>query len=51
MQLYEILACKTHGKILKKYNKSNNKISAPTWNERFELSEGSFSVSDIQDCF
>ena len=29
----------------------NNKfiISAPTWNEEFELSDGSYSVSDIQD--
>ena len=52
MQLYEILACKTHGKIFKKYNKSNKfKISAPTWNKRFELPDGSFSVSDIRDCF
>ena len=26
-----------------------NKI-ASTWNDEFELSEGSYSVSDIQDC-
>ena len=26
-------------------------ISAPTWNEKFELPDGSYSVSDIQDCF
>ena len=25
------------------------KISAPTWNDKFELSDGSYSVSDIQD--
>ena len=25
------------------------KISAPTWNEEFELPEGSYFISDIQD--
>ena len=25
------------------------KISAPTWNEEFELPVGSYSISDIQD--
>ena len=28
-----------------------NKISATTWNEQFELPDGSNSVSDIQDYF
>ena len=27
------------------------KISAPTWNEKFELPDGSYSVSNIQDYF
>ena len=27
------------------------KISAPTWNDKFELLDGSYSVSDIQDYF
>ena len=27
------------------------KISAPTWNDKFELPDGSYSVSDIQDYF
>ena len=27
------------------------KISAPTWNDKFELTHGSYSVSDIQDYF
>ena len=27
------------------------KISAPTWNDTFELHDGSYSVSDIQDYF
>ena len=26
-------------------------MSAPTWNEKFELPDGSCSVSDIQDYF
>ena len=34
--------------IKKSYNRS--KISGPTWDEKFELPDGS-SVSDIQDCF
>ena len=33
------------------YNKNKFKISAPTWNEEFELSDGSYSISDIQDYF
>ena len=37
---------------MKKSCKNNKcKISAPTWNEQFELPDGSYSVSDIQDCF
>ena len=38
---------------MEKYKKINNKfkISAPTWNEEFELPDGSYSVSDIQDYF
>ena len=33
------------------YHNNKFKISAPTWNEEFELSDGSYSVSDIQDYF
>ena len=33
------------------YNNIKFKISAPTWNDEFELPDGSYSVSDIQDCF
>ena len=40
---------------MEKYKKSykNNKfnISAPTSNEEFELPNGSYSISDIQDYF
>ena len=33
------------------YNNNKFKISAPTWSEEFELQDGSYSVSDIQDYF
>ena len=39
-------------KYIKKPYKSNKyKISTPTWNEEFELPDGSFSISDIEDYF
>ena len=42
--LYQILAFTTHG---------NNKfkISASTWNEEFELPDGLYFISDMQDYF
>ena len=33
------------------YNNNEFKISAPNWNDEFRLSDGSCSVSDIQDYF
>ena len=33
------------------YNNNKFKLSAPTWNDKFELPDGSYSVSDIQDYF
>ena len=33
------------------YNNNKFKIPAPTWSEEFELPDGSYSVSDIQDYF
>ena len=33
------------------YNNSKFKISAPTWNENFNLPDGSYSIDDIQDYF
>ena len=33
------------------YNNNKFKISAPTQNDEFELPDGSYSVSDIQDYF
>ena len=39
---------------MEKHEKLNNnkfKISAPTWGDEFELPDGSYSISDIEDCF
>ena len=33
------------------YNNDKFKILAPTWNDKFELLDGLYSVSDIQDYF
>ena len=33
------------------YTNNKFKISAPTWNDKSELPDGSYSVSDIQDYF
>ena len=32
-------------------NNNKFKISAPTWNETFDLPDGSYSIDDIQDYF
>ena len=32
-------------------NNNKFKISAPRWNDKFELPDGSYSVSNIQDYF
>ena len=37
----------TWRKIKSSYNNNKFEISAPTWNDEFELPDGSFSVSDI----
>ena len=33
------------------YNNNKFKISAPTWNDKIELANGSYSLSDIEDYF
>ena len=33
------------------YNNNKFKISATTWNEKFDLPDGSYSISGIQDFF
>ena len=30
-------------------NNNKSKVFAPAWNDEFELPDGSYSVSDIQD--
>ena len=37
--------------IKSEYNNNKFKISAPTWNDEFDLPGGSYSVSDIQYYF
>ena len=37
--------------IKRSYNNNKFKISAPTWNAKFELPDGSYSISHIQDYF
>ena len=37
--------------IKKSYNNNKFKISVPTWNEKFELPDGSYFLSDDQDYF
>ena len=34
-----------------KYNNNKFKIPAPTWNDTFDLPDGSQSIADIQDYF
>ena len=37
--------------IKSEYNNNKFKISAPTWNDTFDLPDGSYSIEDIQDYF
>ena len=37
--------------IKSEYNNNKFKISAPTWNDTFDLPDGSYSIADIQDHF
>ena len=48
---YQTLVSLHMEKYKKSYNNSKFKISLPTWNDKFELLDGSYSVSDIQDYF
>ena len=41
----------TYKNIKSLYNNKKFKISAPTWNDEFDLPDGSYSISDIQDYF
>ena len=37
--------------IKSEYKNNKFKILAPTWNDTFDLPDGSYSISDIQDYF
>ena len=41
----------TRKNIKRSYNNNTFKISALTWNDKFELPDGSYSASNIQDYF
>ena len=41
----------TQKNIKSEYNNKKNKILAPTWNDTFDLPDGSYTISDIQDYF
>ena len=51
MLLYQVLSSSIHGKILKIYQNNKFKILAPTCNDKFALSDGSYSASEIQHYF
>ena len=51
MLLYETLAFINMEKYKRVIQNNKFKMSAPTWNEEFELPDVSYSVSDIQDYF
>ena len=49
--LVNLIIYYTWENIKSEYNSSKFKISAPTWNNTFDLPNGSYSISDIQDYF
>ena len=51
MSLANLSIYYTWKNIKSEYNNNKFKISAPTWNETFDLPDGSYSISDIQDYF
>ena len=51
MALANLSICYTWKNIKTEYNNNKFKITVPTWNETFDLPDGSYSITDIQDCF
>ena len=54
MMLYQTLASTLLGKRIKMSDRNNKckiSISDPTWNDKLEPPDGSYSLSDIQDYF
>ena len=51
MDLANLSIYYTWKNIKSEYNNNKFKISAPTWDETFDLPDGSYSIADIQDYF
>ena len=51
MALANLSIYQTWKNIKSAYNNNKFKISAPTWNDTFDLPDGSYSIEDIQDYF
>ena len=51
MALADLRIYYTWKNIKSAYNNNKFKISAPTWNETFDLPDGSYSLSNILDYF
>ena len=51
MALANLSIYQTWKNIKSKYNNNTFKISAPTWNDTFDLPDGSYFIADIQDYF
>ena len=51
MALVNLSIYYTWENIKSEYNNNKFKISAPTWDETFDLPDGSYSIADIQDNF
>ena len=51
MALANSSICYTCKNIKSEHNNNKFKISAPTWNDTFDLPDGSYSIADIPDYF
>ena len=51
ISLFNLNIYYTWKNIKSSYDNNKFKTSVPTWNDKFELTDGSYSVSDIQDYF
>ena len=51
MDLAHLNIYNTWKNIKSRYKNNKFKISAPTWNDTFDLPDGSYSIADIQDYF
>ena len=51
MALANLSICYTWKNIKSECNDNKFKISAPTWNNAFDLPDGSYSIADTQDFF